>query len=52
MRYFPNISLAELQEMLPYPQCIAYEPFKDGWLVFFCLDAYKQYQAQHNTKGE
>ena len=46
MRYFPNISLAKLQEMNPYPDWVAYVPHKEGWLVFFCLEAYKQYRQQ------
>jgi len=51
MKYYPNIPLDQLQEMLPYPQYIAIVPHKDGWLVFHCIKAYEQYQAQ-TTQGE
>ncbi len=54
MKYYPNITLEQLEATLPYNRkqlYLAIEPYKDGYLVFFCLKAWTQYQAQ-TTQGE
>ena len=51
MKYYPDVTLEQLEEALPYPQYLAIVPYKDGYLVFHCLEAWTQYQAQ-TTQGE